>query len=388
MTSDTVWTIVLIVSIIMYLAIATKETFSESESHSKGLYRACPNFIYSETERRAMEHNQLKATVDDTANWQVYLPCGYTNAEQELKQKQDIFKRHKGKGLVFAISGMDYLAAKDALWSLIKQKYGRTRAQIYMPESWSLRDINDVVDLKKQLSVRVKGEPSGGLYIMKKNVQRQEGLLLTERPDVQWATEQGYMIVQRMLQDPYLIDGRKVNLRIYVLFVCTASQLHLLVYNDGFVYYTPEEFEPYSMNVKKVITTGYIDRSVYRGRPLTLQDFTKYIDEIHGPSKSGEVLNNIKYVLSEVVAAVVPQLCRSHDNVDLVYTQLFGVDVQPNDQLNDIKLIEMNKGASQSVMDDRDGRLKMKLQRDVYEAAHCGTLPITNGFELIKTFDK
>jgi len=48
---------------------------------------------------------------------------------------------------------------------------------------------------------------------MKKNIQRQGGLLPTK--NLLHHLTQGYVIAQKLLQDPYLISGRKINCRVY-----------------------------------------------------------------------------------------------------------------------------------------------------------------------------
>ena len=49
------------------------------------------------------------------------------------------------------------------------------------------------------------------------------------------------MVVQELLADPYLIAGRKINLRLYILATCDLDcNLRFYAYEDGFVYYAPE----------------------------------------------------------------------------------------------------------------------------------------------------
>ena len=42
------------------------------------------------------------------------------------------------------------------------------------------------------------------------------------------------------------------------------------------MYYTPELFEKNSSDLKKNITTGYIDRQIYIDNPLTHMDWRKW----------------------------------------------------------------------------------------------------------------
>ena len=87
-----------------------------------------------------------------------------------------------------------------------------------------------------------------------------------------------YVVVQELLQDPYTISGRKINLRVYVLVVKNNNKTNLYIYSDGFMYYTAELFQKNSTDTKINITTGYIDRKVYEENPLTHNDFKSYLD--------------------------------------------------------------------------------------------------------------
>ena len=142
------------------------------------------------------------------------------------------------------------------------------------PESFIFSHQPDIDRLKRN-------HKDGKIYIMKKNIQRQQGLLITNDLDKILNHHNGYVMAQELLQDPYMIKGRKINLRIYVLVVCQKTNMDVYVYNDGFMYYTPEKFLKGSIEDKYNITTGYVDRWIYKVHPLTHTDFKKYLDSEH-----------------------------------------------------------------------------------------------------------
>ena len=50
----------------------------------------------------------------------------------------------------------------------------------------------------------------------------------------------------------------------------------VLVYQDGFMYYTKDLFKENTIEAGPNITTGYVDRWIYDVHPLTHEDFRKY----------------------------------------------------------------------------------------------------------------
>ena len=108
--------------------------------------------------------------------------------------------------------------------------------------------------------------------------------------------------VQELLQDPYLIDGRKINMRFYILVICNNSNISVYAYNNGFMYYTAEKFTTDTQEFGPNITTGYIDRNVYEHNPLTLEDFRKYLDSNRQLTDAEQaILRNTTMRLSSVI---------------------------------------------------------------------------------------
>ena len=215
------------------------------------------------------------------------VPCSYETTEKELLElsKNKITSNEFGDGVrIFMLNNTDHMVSKLALWKYLKGKYGAESASTMIPYTWDLTDLNDIERFK---SVYDKNK----LYITKNNHQRQEGIQIHSSLDSVLDNKNKYLLVQELLQDPYLISGRKINLRVYVLVIKdNHANIKLNVYKDGFMYYTPELFEPQSPSFKKNITTGYIDRKVYEENPLTHGDFKKWLDD---PNR--ELINIEKY---------------------------------------------------------------------------------------------
>ena len=126
-----------------------------------------------------------------------------------------------------------------------------------------------------------------------------------------------------LLQNPYLINGHKINLRCYVLVVCKNKEINVHFYNDGFMYYTPKKFVKNNTDPDVNITTGYIDREIYDFNPLTHNEFKLYLNQrrklnktednirSQGLSVSQVCFDRIKKLIKDVHMAFVGKICVS-----------------------------------------------------------------------------
>lgn len=246
------------------------------------------------------------------------------------------------RACVYAIGGSDLMASKSKLASMLKEAGGDS----YLPATWVL-------------SVEA---PSGeGLYMLKKNIQRQEGTKITRDLDyVKRASDDGYVVCQDLLQDPFLIDGRKINLRVYMLVTCFSGKIRMYYYRDGFVYYTAEKFEKNSESIAANVTTGYIDRKVYEKNPLTHGDLYAYL----GPSKSERLRVSIDGLFRKLKETYESNLSEKNKGSKHPRFNVFGVDVAPDERLG-VKIMEINKAPDLSYKDSRDGAVKLGMVRDM-----------------------
>jgi hypothetical protein len=316
----------------------------------------------------------------------LYLPCIYENIAEEY----DKLKYNKN-GIYFLIDNIDIMIGKEFLYENVLKKYGEEKTINLMPKSWLPYN---------NLDMFIKDYDKKKLYILKKNTQRQHGIQISNNIDeIKQMVEKDkdtdfpFIIIQELLQDPYLINNRKINLRIYVLMIKKGSKIELYIYNNGFMYYTAEFFEKGSNSIKKNITTGYIDRKVYEENPLTHSDFKNYLDSNRILSKYEQTLKNDNQQLSTVVFNNIYNLIYNifsvyFDKVGInkklynnIKFQLFGCDVAIDDKLN-AKLMEINKGPDLGAKDKRDSELKHNLVRNVFKTV--GLIDDDNLNEFIK----
>lgn len=286
---------------------------------------------------------------------------------------------------IFGVLGSDVLANKSTLaWAL-----QRRDLSMWIPETFHLQRPRDRLRLVSDAA------QSPGLFILKSNVQRQEGLLITRDPAAHLAvaadaesttTSPGsYVVAQRLLQRPLLLDGHKINLRVY-LAVCVevtrwTTRPRYYVYDDGFVYYAPKPFKPDTEDVDINVTTGYIDRTIYDDHPLTIKDLAGWLSSTPPPrsfnttpSSFDTMWMDIKRCLGDVARVhaevtrpmykdVAPLLSRL-TSPPRCFFSVFGVDMAPADDYR-VKLMEINKGPDLGFKDERDGQLKQSMTREL-----------------------
>lgn len=364
----------------------------------------CKYYMDDTTSKALNQANVEKTTDHKDADF--YFPCGYNDINNEIKQLPKVENGDSSVKRVFIIDGADEITAKNSLWKNILNHHGLRKAKELTPTTYLLVGSQKFNDIKRLESDHYDGK----MYIMKKNIQRQTGLKITDDLDTIKTNTDNYVLAQELLQDSYLVNGRKINLRVYVTVVCNKNDVDVYMFNNGFMYYTKEKFIKGDKNADNHITTGYVDRDVYDKNPLTHEDFKKYldVDEKYHPSNdkknlsfyesnirrqglmiSDVVFKRIEKLLADVFVSFKGQICRKigTDGKQIpIYNdysvQVFGADVAINDQLQP-QIIEINKGPDLSPKDDRDGVVKRRMFNDVLEVLGVKPKSKDNGLILI-----
>jgi hypothetical protein len=371
-------------------------------------------YVMDATTSKVLDENNASKTLDQSVANLIF-PCGYNNIDDEIKALPNVYRQDRDKNgsakRVFIIKGADEITAKNYLWKNIHDHHGLKRACDIAPATYILSEPQRTIDLKRL----EKEHYPGKLYILKKNIQRQTGIEITDNLDKIKNNPGRYVIAQDLLTNSYLVNGRKINLRIYILVVCYMDNTDVYMFNNGFMYYTKQLFKQGDTSNDNHITTGYVERDVYHKNPLTHSDFRMYLDmkegekyhESNEPRKlypneafirsqnlnvSTVVFKRIEKLLADVFVSFKGKICTKMDSTGKpvpIYTdysvQIFGADVAINDQLQP-QIIEINKGPDLSPKDDRDGNVKKKLIKDVLEVIGLRTKSHDNGLILILEF--
>lgn len=329
--------------LILFILLSYQENFIDiKRNKNDSWYNGTCKYQVERTIRKILELNSVERSEKD---WTLYLPCDLNKLKKEMSELKP-----NQNSKIFMITGQINIINKDLLWINFYKKFGED-AKKYLPNTFILYDPEDMKRFHNQYIYKQK-------YILKKNVQRQEGLKITdEKIDI--VTDSDSVIVQELLTTPFLINQRKINIRIYLLIVCSQKQQDAYFHYDGFVYYAPKVFDEKSLDPDVHITTGYLeDRKLYKDNPLTLDDLRKFL------GKNSKILfRNVKQLLKVLLKTVGPKLCKGFK--DHISFQLFGVDFGVEKDLS-VKLMEVNKGPNLSGMDARDKKLKENVVRDIF----------------------
>ena len=68
-----------------------------------------------------------KNNISKSSDWDVYIPCGYNNVENELKTINTI----RNNQIIFGISGCDKIVSKNNIWTLLSNNFGRKSINYY-----------------------------------------------------------------------------------------------------------------------------------------------------------------------------------------------------------------------------------------------------------------
>jgi hypothetical protein len=344
------------------------------------------NYLKDDSFYNVLKKENFKIT-ENINEASLIVPCSYENTENEINTLEKMINKNEyGKSVrVFMLNNTDFMVSKIALWKFLKERYGVKIASTMIPYSVDLTDKKELEDFKNNYD-KTK------LYITKNNNQRQEGIEIHTNIESILKSLNKYILVQELLQDPYLVNGRKINLRVYCLIIKDTNGNTLIqIYQDGFMYYTPELFEKGNSSFKKNITTGYIDRKVYDENPLTHEDFKKYLDNPNrkltqienyyietrpNMKLSTYIFNQINHLLKFILETYVNTVGTKTLGVGF---QLYGADIAINEQLRPM-IMEINKGPDITAKDGRDKILKETMCRDMLKSVGLLTPNINNKF--------
>ena len=348
--------IIIFIIIILLIRSSKLENFKIIDLKKTGYHR-CDDYPIGEITTEVSNMRGLKKDNDD---WFMYYPCGYTDAEDEIKTIKTINNDQK----IFMIDGCDYIVSKFTLWDILERTYGRYESSKLLPRSYLSYDKNDLERFWIYYDEKLKNNKNAK-FIIKNDQQRQEGInLLRDKKDIEELIKKEEYVMQEYLQDPFTIIGHKINLRYYLLIVCKPNKKEAYIHNNGFVYYTAEEYDNDSLDFHKNITSGYVDRKIYENNPLTVEQFHNHL--INNNYNFRKYLKNLIVCLRKILYAIDPYICKQNNLKNNIKFQLFGCDVAPNKNL-DVQIMELNKGPDFTPKDDRDKKVKLKVLHDILD---------------------
>jgi tubulin polyglutamylase TTLL4 len=288
-------------------------------------------------------------------NWDIYLPCGYGNIENELKK----IKVSNNNQIIFGVSGCDKIISKNNLWSLLNNYYGRNYAKTLMPESYVLNNSEDLKLFNKQFNPKK-------VYIIKKNIQRKKGIKLSNNLQEILNADKNYKVVQEFINDSYIINKRVMNLRIYLMIKCKNNVASFYIHKLGKCLYAAKDINKNLLDFDSRITNSYkVEKNIYDNNPLTFIELENYLNKKE--KNSGTILfKNINTHLKELCLAIKDSIHNSNNLINNTTTQLFGIDIIFDNNMKPY-ILEINKGPDMVPKDNKEMEIKYKVEIDMLE---------------------
>lgn len=260
--------------------------------------------------------------------------------------------------IYYSLACIDHISSKSRFYELLHQNLGVDQSNIVVPPTFILRSQTN----SRQLLNFAKDTNSDGI-IFKSNFQQQKGLKIVNEKNLHDFDHSKYVVAQKLLLNPYTINGRKINLRQYILVTCDKhSHMRFYAYNDGFVYYAPAEFKKTNLDDRIHITTGYGDRAFYKKNPLTIRDFQDTLSDIDRKRFNMSKMS----CLNTIFRSIKFELQKIEKAMPAVKFNILGIDLHVTRDLK-VLVMEVNKGCDLTFKDSRDASLKTNLVDDTID---------------------
>jgi tubulin polyglutamylase TTLL6/13 len=274
--------------------------------------------------------------------------------------------------------GMQGLARKNQLGrNLYKMSRIFPNDYNFFPETWLLP--YDWGDLKSSLSKK-KTE----YFIVKpEGLSQGQGIFLTTNFEEVAPTD--HYVVQRYLTTPYLINGLKFDLRIYVL-IYGCDPMRLFIFKEGIARFCTEPYSPpeqtnitnMNMHLTNYAVNKLSDKFINNrdstktdvGHKRSLESIWKHIDCNGGKSK--DLISKIKRSIVKTLIAVQPSLshiyhyCQPNDIANDMCFELLGFDVILDSDLIPY-ILEVNQAPSFNTDSPLDDSVKTKLLTETFK---------------------
>lgn len=258
--------------------------------------------------------------------------------------------------------------------NLAKMQRGFGEEYGFFPQTWTLP--GDWSWLRAKM-----GAEEGKTYIVKPQGSSQgRGIFLAKTPDQISPAE--HCVVQEYIEDVYLIEGLKFDLRVYVL-VYGCDPLRIFVFREGLARFSTEDYaKPTKQNLqnqymhltnyainkhsKKFVFNSDADDPTV-GHKRSLAFVWSYVDK-HG-GNSTLLRSSINDIIVKTLCAVQPQLSRSIRGCqptsvsNSMCFEILGFDILVDDRCRPW-LLEVNHAPSLSTDTPFDNRVKTRLIAD------------------------
>lgn len=327
----------------------------------------CKNCEYDVIKNVITKEFGFELTEDDNADFDIM----WHNTGMKTSQ----IKRLKSYQKYNHFPGMYQLAKKTNLGrNLMKMHRLHPEEYKFFPKTWILP--NEYGEFVKHSKLN-----EGQTYIVKPDMLSQgKGIFLTKNKDE--INPRSNVVIQEYLEDPFLVDNLKFDIRLYVL-VTSVDPLRIYLYNDGLVRFATVEYQkptPENMNNTYIHLTNYAinknnenfqfnESDNEKGHKRTLKSFWQSLK--NSGIETDLIKEEINDILIKTFLSVQPQLAHEYksclaDDIDgSSCFEILGFDIMLDDNLDPF-LIEVNHAPSFATDSNLDLNIKTALLRDSF----------------------
>ena len=332
--------IIIIIFVLLIFCIVLGFTLINRKS--KPTFYKCPNKPNSILLNEVLTKNAFKKT---DQNFDMYMPCGYNNIENEL-QELNVNSKY-----IFGLKGCDKIVAKNNLWKILEGAYGRFGASKIMPETYILNNAD-------QFRMAYDKIRKNETLICKKNLQRKLGIKFAfNENDLVECKNEDFKIAQKFMKNSMTIKNRKINLRIYYVIKKIGNKVQFFINANGKVLYTKDKTSN-NISFESHITSYQMDGALYKieSLPHDFIQLRKFMGKKQFNILWKKIIEKMKY-LSNAISYVF----KDNQYFDKICFQLFGVDIIVEN--GEPYILEINKGPDMipKCMED------IKLKENIYE---------------------
>lgn len=312
----------------------------------KRSYYKCPHKPNSILLNDVLNQNSFKS---NNNNFDMYMPCGYNNVENEL------LHLNVNSKYIFGLKGCDKIVSKNNLWKILESAYGRFGASKLMPETYILENSNQ---FRMAYNKVRNNEP----LICKKNLQRKLGIKFAfNEKDLLECKENDFKIAQKFMKNSMTIKDRKINLRVYYIIKKIGNNVLFFINTNGKILYTKDKTSE-NISFESHITSYQMDGLLYikESLPHNFKQLKSYIGRKNYNILWKKICEKMEY-LSKAIAYVF----RDNQYFNNICFQLFGVDIIIEN--GEPYILEINKGPDMIPKCKEDIELKKKIYEQTFK---------------------
>ncbi|KAJ3324857.1 putative tubulin polyglutamylase ttll9, partial [Gonapodya sp. JEL0774] len=177
-------------------------------------------------------------------------------------------------------------------------------------------------------------------------------------------------IVQKYIEKPYLVGGKKFDIRTYVL-VTSFNPLVVYIHRNGFCRFSNHQFSMDSKDINNLYihatnvaiqkTSPNYNKSTAHGCKWLLRNLRQYISSRHGQAKADECFTEMEALMVRTLMSVQKVVIN-----DRHCFELYGYDILLDENLKPW-LLEVNASPSLSAETPWDHALKHNMLNDMFD---------------------